>query len=68
MTEWELNVLQTTKGPFLDRLEKKTVGEITPSKVGNNVQVCSFMKCPSLHTAIICGIPYPKNCPRSVPF
>ena len=36
MTEWELNILQTTKGPFLDRLEKKTVGEITPSKVGNN--------------------------------
>ena len=39
MAEWELNVLQTTKGPFLDRLEKKTIGEITPSKVGNNVQV-----------------------------
>ena len=39
MAGWELNVLQTTKGPFLDRLEKKTIGEITPSKVGNNVQV-----------------------------
>ena len=39
MAGWELNVLQTTKGPFLDRLEKKNVGEITPSKVGNNVQV-----------------------------
>jgi len=43
MTEWELNILQTTKGPFLDRLEKKTVGEITPSKVGNNVQVSSWI-------------------------
>ena len=39
MAAWELNVLQTTKGPFLDRLEKKAIGEITPSKVGNNVQV-----------------------------
>ena len=39
MVEWELNVLQTTKGPFLDRLEKKTVEEIAPSKVGANVQV-----------------------------
>ena len=44
MAEWELNVLQTTKGPFLDRLEKKTIGEITPSKVGNNVQVSSRIK------------------------
>ena len=44
MAEWELNVLQTTKGPFLDRLEKKTIGEIAPSKVGNNVQVSSRIK------------------------
>ena len=42
MAGWELNVLQTTKGPFFDRLETKNVGEITPSKVGNNVQVSFF--------------------------